>query len=173
MNWEAIGAVGEILGAIGVIVTLAYLAVQIRHNTKVARSSTRQAISESSQALTNDIITNGEIADILVRHLAGEALTPVETLRLQGRAYRDMRHFENIHYQLREGLVEREEWRGFRQNLLELMSFPAYREYWGHESSIYSEAFQTEMRSVLDEASSRATDSMISHSRFVEPWNDA
>ncbi len=30
MNWEAIGAVGEVLGAIGVIVTLGYLAVQIR-----------------------------------------------------------------------------------------------------------------------------------------------
>ena len=31
-NWEAIGAVGEILGAIAVVATLAYLAVQIRES---------------------------------------------------------------------------------------------------------------------------------------------
>ena len=31
LNWEAIGAVGEILGAMGVIITLAYLAVQIKY----------------------------------------------------------------------------------------------------------------------------------------------
>ena len=34
MNWDAIGAIGEIVGAIGVIATLAYLAIQIRQNTK-------------------------------------------------------------------------------------------------------------------------------------------
>ena len=31
MNWEAIGAVGELLGAAAVVVTLGYLAVQIKH----------------------------------------------------------------------------------------------------------------------------------------------
>lgn len=31
MNWDAIGAVGEILGAAAVVATLAYLAIQIRH----------------------------------------------------------------------------------------------------------------------------------------------
>ena len=33
MNWEAIGAIGEVLGAAAVVVTLGYLAVQIRQNT--------------------------------------------------------------------------------------------------------------------------------------------
>ena len=31
MNWEAIGATGEVLGAAAVVVTLIYLAVQVRH----------------------------------------------------------------------------------------------------------------------------------------------
>jgi hypothetical protein len=34
MNWEAIGAVGEIVGAIAVVVTVGYLAFQIRQNTR-------------------------------------------------------------------------------------------------------------------------------------------
>ena len=34
MNWEAIGAVADIVGAVAVVVSLVYLAVQIRQNTK-------------------------------------------------------------------------------------------------------------------------------------------
>ena len=30
MNWEAIGALGEMIGAVAVVVSLVYLAVQIR-----------------------------------------------------------------------------------------------------------------------------------------------
>ena len=37
MNWDAIGAVGEIVGAIAVVVTLAYLAIQIQQNTRMMR----------------------------------------------------------------------------------------------------------------------------------------
>ena len=32
MNWDAIGAVGEILGALAVFISLVYLAVQVRQN---------------------------------------------------------------------------------------------------------------------------------------------
>jgi len=31
MNWEAVGAIGEIFGAVAVLATLVYLAKQIRH----------------------------------------------------------------------------------------------------------------------------------------------
>jgi hypothetical protein len=39
MNWEAIGAVGEIVGAIAVIATLIYLAVQIKESAQASRSA--------------------------------------------------------------------------------------------------------------------------------------
>ncbi|MEZ5503387.1 MAG: hypothetical protein R3E50_12340 [Halioglobus sp.] len=34
MNWDAIGAIGELVGAIAVFVSLVYLAVQLRQNTR-------------------------------------------------------------------------------------------------------------------------------------------
>jgi hypothetical protein len=51
MNWEAIGAVGEIASAAGVIITLIYLATQIRiQNTEsksrnISEISTRNGIT--------------------------------------------------------------------------------------------------------------------------------
>ena len=39
MNWDAIGAIGEIIGAVAVLVTLVYLARQISLNTREIRAS--------------------------------------------------------------------------------------------------------------------------------------
>lgn len=42
MDWNAIGAIGELVGGLAVVVTLVYLAVQIRH----ARADSRKALSQ-------------------------------------------------------------------------------------------------------------------------------
>ena len=55
MQWEAIGAIGEVLGAVAVIATLGYLAVQIRQNTKAVRIQTYQAIMDSSNRLGDSL----------------------------------------------------------------------------------------------------------------------
>ena len=39
MNWDAVGAIAELLAAIGALAALIYLALQIRHNTEALRKS--------------------------------------------------------------------------------------------------------------------------------------
>ena len=46
MNWEAIGAVGELVGGVAVIATLIYLSLQIRQTNKINASSVRQSVYE-------------------------------------------------------------------------------------------------------------------------------
>lgn len=150
MNWEAIGAIGEIIGAIAVVASLVYLATQIRQSTKVARSATRQAIAESAQRLGQDLMDDTGMAEILVRHINGEEISAVEKIRLQARCYRDMRHWENIHYQMSEGLISEDQWKGFRKNLRILFGIQAYCDYWEHESELYSESFRKEVEAVID-----------------------
>lgn len=66
MNWEAIGAIGEIVGALGVILTLGYLAFQIRQNTiqleqntlaakAAAQNASNEALRENRKALFDNI----------------------------------------------------------------------------------------------------------------------
>ena len=45
MNWDAVGAISQIVGAALVGITLIYLAVQLRQNTAALKSSTFLAIS--------------------------------------------------------------------------------------------------------------------------------
>ena len=50
MNWDAIGAIGEVVSAVGVIGTLVYLAIQIRANTKESRLTATGEISREYNA---------------------------------------------------------------------------------------------------------------------------
>ena len=88
MNWEAIGAVGELIGALAVLVTLFYLAKQIRHG-----SESQDRANELAQAgsITNSnalfltawehLADNEELASIYDRALSGQELNPVESVR--------------------------------------------------------------------------------------------
>jgi hypothetical protein len=161
MNWEAISAIAEVIGVIAIVVSLIYVSAQIRQNTKVARAATRQAIADSTASLGNDILGDREIAEIFVKHINGEELSAVEHLRLQARCFRDMQHWENIYYQFNEGMVSKDQWAGFRKNLVELLGIRAYREYWEHEANHYSDQFQSEMSSVIDASNTSCTESSI------------
>ena len=52
MNWEAIGAVGEIIGAAAVVVSVIYLALQIRaQNVESRLGATRDLASKRAEPL--------------------------------------------------------------------------------------------------------------------------
>ena len=57
-DWDAIGAVGEILGAIAVLVTLVYLANQIRQANDVARFSATKDIMNTYSELNKLLVTD-------------------------------------------------------------------------------------------------------------------
>ena len=64
MNWEAIGAIGEILGAAAVVATLFYLATQVRQSTKVARADMTKDLFLASRSALMDLSGNPELARI-------------------------------------------------------------------------------------------------------------
>lgn len=45
MNWEAIGAVGEVVGALVVVISVIYLATQVRQNTATNRAEALRTFS--------------------------------------------------------------------------------------------------------------------------------
>jgi hypothetical protein len=64
VNWEAIGAVGEIVGAIAVVATLFYLASQIRQNTRVSRAEMTKDLMLASRSAILDLASNDKLAGI-------------------------------------------------------------------------------------------------------------
>jgi len=62
MNWDAIGAIGQMLGSVAVLVTLAYLAVQVRHARREVQRSVGQGRSEGVRELALNRANNQWLA---------------------------------------------------------------------------------------------------------------
>ena len=63
MNWDAIGAVGEILGALAVVMTLAYLARQVKYAKAEATDTNRLNRANGVQVMQLALATNKELSD--------------------------------------------------------------------------------------------------------------
>ena len=67
VNWEAIGAIGEILGAIAVLVTLIYLASQIKQSNNLARFTATKEILNQFNPLNEMVATDSELRKVLAK----------------------------------------------------------------------------------------------------------
>ncbi len=66
-NWEAIGAIGEILGAIAVLLTLIYLVAQIKQNTASVVTATYESMMSGITDINLVVVGNSELASLPVR----------------------------------------------------------------------------------------------------------
>jgi hypothetical protein len=79
MNWDAIGAIGEIVGALTVVATLYYLARQINDSTRQSRMASVAELNTIYNDSFLPIYNSPENMRIWVEGLAGpESLTKVE-----------------------------------------------------------------------------------------------
>jgi hypothetical protein len=104
LNWEAIGAVGELLGAASVVATLFYLARQVGHATSVARGAARQAISQMNVDAWGASLDPHVLSRAANKVTAGEELSPEESGNYARWILMRMRFIENAHYQYKESV---------------------------------------------------------------------
>jgi hypothetical protein len=82
MNWEAIGAVGELVGAFVVVVTLLYLAISIRQNSKSISISALRDATVLWHQWSEILASSSDLADIVARgNLEYTSLSASEALR--------------------------------------------------------------------------------------------
>jgi hypothetical protein len=165
INWEAIGAIGEIVGAAAVVVTLAYLAVQIRNNTRIARSVARQSIAQMAMAHGTDFVADKGLAAALLKDFKGQDVDEADWVRLLAHNYISMRHYENIHYQHLTGMISSDEWQGFRENLKAVLEWRSMRAYWKNEAHYFSDAFRAEVSAIQSDVPD--ANSTLSHSYVI------
>ena len=89
MNWEAIGAIGELIGAGAVLLTLIILVRQVKHSTRAMEESNRleraSAIDRHSDSISRwrgRLAGNGDLARIWATGRQDGELDEIEKLRL-------------------------------------------------------------------------------------------
>ena len=107
MNWEAIGAIGEIIGAVAVVGTLGYLALQIRHSSNQSLANMATTSLNEFNRMQETLIANPHTAEILLKLRTGEDLSQLEETIYESIANRYITHWFQTELAYNRGLIEK------------------------------------------------------------------
>ncbi len=142
MNWDAIGAIGEVVGAAGVIASLLYLAVQIRGDARAKRATTVHEQSEAFRSFLKMIATDDELGSIYLRGLRDfESLDESDSVRFISHLGFLFRVFEENFFQWREGNLDPDHWHGYESPIDDMLAYPGVKDWWSIRSHWYSAPF--------------------------------
>ena len=133
MNWDALGALGEVIGAVAVLVTLVFLTIQLRQNTRSVHSATRARITETMSNTLATLQTPG-FSKLLARGAGSDymSLNAIEELEFRSYCFRLFRVLEDGWFQREHGEYDVEGWESNRNYLLDMLQYPGFR--WFFES---------------------------------------
>ena len=141
MNWDAIGAVGEVVGASAVVLSLAYLAVQIRLQNRESRASTVTHLTEQWNSAALAVAQNGELAKVWTAGLRGEALPEDERARFFGLCSSVLHVTEGLYLQKIDGRLDPRIWKGVDGRVSDLLATRGFQEFWLIRQSWFSKEF--------------------------------
>ena len=155
LNWEALGAIGEIVGATGVIGSLLYLAVQIRGDARAKRAATVHEQSEAYRDFLQMFSVNEELGALYLKGLSDFAsLDDTELVRFSSHLGFLFRVFEENFFQWKEGNLDPDHWRGYEAPLSDTVAYPGVRAWWVTRAHWYSAPFGEFVQAKMDQSRS-------------------
>ena len=106
MDWNMVGAIGEVGGAIGVIVTLVYLAGQLRQNTNALRSATYQAYNEGSFSWADTTLQTAPEMSVILQQSEFDDLDVETQLKVNGYLLKTFTMMESPYLHHRAGSLD-------------------------------------------------------------------
>jgi len=161
VNWEALGAIGEVVGAVAVLITLVYFAVQIRQNTrqigdttKALRLSSRDATQQAFSRWRH-LVSGPETAELYLRGCTDYvSLSRSERFRFGVLLQDLLLSYEVLHQQIREELYEQGVWEQRQLPLLvKLFHQPGVRRWWEQNRVMFLPEFAIVIDGVASTAS--------------------
>ena len=131
MNWEAIGAMAELVGAIAVVATLIYLAAEIRQNTRAVRTGSHHGLTDSFNQLNAKIAEDERLARLFRLGLSEyDNLSSDEQISTAHLFLSYLRIFEVLYFQREAGTVEEKLFQAEEKSLRYIFSQPGAIAWW-------------------------------------------
>jgi hypothetical protein len=143
MNWEMIGAIGQMAAAIAAVPAVIYLAVQIRSQRKENRSAAASFLIVQWSDVTKSLTETAEFGSIWLQGLQSFGdLDPVSKFRFGATLGRLFRTSEELHKQHLDGVLDAETWRGFERTINDLVRYPGLQDWWSTRKHWHTDGFQ-------------------------------
>ena len=143
MNWDAIGAIGEILGATVVFITLRFLLRQLRQNTDGLRVQALNATYGEWNAMTGELIAQPELRAAYVKDRNGGQLSEDESLILVLFFVRMLNVNDKAYHFYLQGTADEFNFLNMQKTLLLVIQQSSlFDDWWQSEKWRFSKPFQ-------------------------------
>ena len=111
MNWEAAGAIGEIVGAFAVVLTLFYLARQLRQSNLNTEASVESQMGSWWSHANREMILSSDMIEVIEKGLNDtQALSDPDRRRFSWWLASLFYMFDNLHKQYQKGVLPKNSW---------------------------------------------------------------
>ncbi len=147
MNWDAIGAVGEVVGALAVVASLVFLALQIRAQNRDTRLAAMHEISESFRDSLSPLCVP-EVAEVITKGNDYESLTDSEKLVVTAFYQQMLRVWEEAFLQHGQGRLATTIWDTMVKQYTSVISSSTATIVWNSRKKFYDPAFEAYVDSI-------------------------
>ena len=143
MNWEALGAIGEIVGAVAVILTLGFLALQIRQNSRTVKATAAQSVLQSLSEALRAAAESRVLTRVMMQGLTDfDKLDETDEWQFFLWLFAWFRLVEQAYQHYAMGNIEEGTWAGQVAHLKGNLANPAVARFWAVRRSAFSQEFQ-------------------------------
>ena len=142
MNWEAIGAIGELLGASAVVTSLVYLSIQIRTQNKETRLAAMHEIRMEFRSALSTFADSSMSALFARANEDYDSLTDADAIAIISGLYPILRIWEEAYFQYEQGRLDERVWAGINSQYTSYLSYPAMSKIWKLRRKHFDSEFQ-------------------------------
>lgn len=151
MNWEAAGAIGEIVGALAVFATLAYLAIQIRQNTGAVRAAALDSSIQAASLIRSDLFKSEELSEIfLMGGKNPEDLNENQAMRYRHIITNMLWALWNLYSQSKYADLSSSAWESQKHTVVRLLSTPGGALYWRNHAQEFEDEFVKVINQIIE-----------------------
>jgi len=169
MDWNAIGAIGEILGATAVVFSLIYLGAQIRQNSNWLKASVVESAGNRAAEMISLVAGDAELSKLVQLGLANKTdeMSADEKHRYSLLMQKAFRSNEVAFAHHKSGLLDSKNYEGIKTNLAIWFNSDLFEPWWENVHIIFNPDFVEMVNSL------RSSREEVSYDWFEDDSSDS
>ncbi|HKE46801.1 MAG TPA: hypothetical protein VKB52_01955 [Rhodanobacteraceae bacterium] len=143
MNWDAIGALSQLVAAIGLIPSVVYLAIQVGAQNKAHHRASLDMLTTQWGDLIQTVNESEDFGRIYLDGLESFiAMEPVRKIRFGAYLLRVFRYWEAMSFHFEDGTLHRSSWKALQAQMADIISYAGVQEWWRTRQHWYTDEFR-------------------------------
>ena len=152
MNWETIGALGEMIGAVAVVVTLLYLSARIRQNTRSNQTAAIQMMSAQNAEWLSLLSQPGGAAKLFYLDSSRglQDMNDDDSSRYVSLIIHMCRLYDTQYHLYKMDAIPEELWASSKVSLSRTMESKASKQAWRLTKDLFTDSFARLVQDMID-----------------------